>query len=1461
MDCTTLDVFTKAAFFLVVEYHDPSGIFPIVSRDLAARLPLRNLNWQSPPRPLRQIRSLHVDFVPDKPTQGILKPQLSRTDSNGPDSLDIVRSGGKSTKERRHQIPGFKTSPYLKIYILRCDDKEAYKENDRNKIKEWLKEIVVPEGKRGAEHDACEWLILHVVIPDTVAASEPRWRESARDPDELKERKGGTKWPGQSSRTVLDRLRADFNETGKSAKDRITQIRLVKGQMPADLLPTPAAATTLEESAQERENAWNDLIAKFKTLILGPFDRRVRQYEADIAEQEARRALPGFNFCTFFIHKEGLAKALESIGLVEDALAIYDELSLGLETVCREIAEGKGVSTATSFAAYTDDVKDRISGVKETQTNGHDDDLTTNDAAILFSKDYRERILRSDISVFDFMCYLYHRQKALILRLANSKSSRVELGASPGREGGEDLVLTSEVCWRASIFIHTAARALRQDISSGHTANKSSTLTSAGETDSAVCSWVWAVAGQVLEQTAAPALLDATQQDAPRPSAMPNGTLKRPDLSIGLGANSHPQRSASLPGTKHDSLEPADTLTRPKTQGERPPSRSGLNPNRPTGLPGQAELATYRAELVMMRRKMLEQLAARRRWYAGWSSAKRGGGNRDAGPDNTVQPTGLHSSTTDILTPALKTILESEVSFQARYEDLTMSAIQHYLAATQKKIAERLMGDLAALKCQQNDNAAAAAYFQRIIPQSNPESWESVEGEVLRTYCICLKDLERREDYVRVALALVTKSVAKKAQRGGWRLPVGGSLEGEEMSALWRDAIAASAGFKEEDDQPLRKFFEGVRLNQEVVHQHADGFGLSLELTHALDGKVEFDEASVRLVGVDDPTLVVLANSIGPIEVVPGKNRIELTGTVVTTGAFLVDKIVLSAQKLRFVEELRPEPAPTPLGFTGVVPPTVTILAPSKVPPFVYLYQSEHAFVAEIKRSSYVHIDKRRHLSLSLHAGQSSIASFEVRLKPTSAGLRLYLADATVKGIETASSADAKPGQINLASLEANDAAHVLIPFTVEHANRDIAVRLEILYRTEHGTFTFLHAATISNELTLDVDVNDLFQLDTLISNFTVRTMTTRPFSVLDAQLQDSPVYAVEAPPCLPLPMDVYKSQPVNLVYKITRKPVVGQEVFKRDAALALDVTYLPTDELLDHCLRGRFSEDLRTSPFSALHRLLTPLLLSRFRQSLQNSDLEMATIIGESRLPSFDAIGWEELVGTLPLETRKTLLPWLREWHTQHTTLATAGNEASAKEAAQHITISVDVPNVDVVFSASLNLLDMRPAIGPHTVMVKIGQPIHAKLRIRSTKQWSAKSIFPNVPSVRIHGDGQDQSTFVLDIAADAETWLLGGQRRHHFIWEAEEMVVDVLLIPLRLGLHALPAIEVQQPSSDVEGGSDGNDAVSVSCETHYESAGKMVRAVRDTRISRVHIAEAAAVAGVEGGSRPGTASTGQAV
>lgn len=462
--------------YISVEYHDPSGIFPLISRDLASRLPLRNLNWKSPSRPLRSIGALHVEFVPDAQTEASESDKLQRVDSYG------SRAGAPSVaKERRHQIPGLRQTPYLRIYLLRCDDKDTYKASSRQLLRDWLRDTAPPSQSssnvnKSEDHDAAEWLILHVVIPDTIAASEPRWTAaSKKEPDELVERPSSTtKWPGKSTRTVLDKIRADFTASSKSGPERIAQIRLQKKDVPPQLLPQTPVTQPYIESPQEQENAWQDLIAKFKTLILMSFDLRVSQYEDDIREKDSQRALPGWNFCTFFTLKEGLARGFESVGLVEDALAIYDELSAGLDSALRDNEPGAAQGT---FLGNLDDQKNSLQEIVGAQSGASKLEQLTSQFQEMFDqpldltkKDYRGAIVSSTISLFDFRLYIFARQRTLLLRLGAGSGNLQQARPSSTRGGPKDdnLTYAAEVCKRAALFAATNARALRNGLTEGY---------------------------------------------------------------------------------------------------------------------------------------------------------------------------------------------------------------------------------------------------------------------------------------------------------------------------------------------------------------------------------------------------------------------------------------------------------------------------------------------------------------------------------------------------------------------------------------------------------------------------------------------------------------------------------------------------------------------------------------------------------------------------------------------------------------------------------------------------------------------------------------------------------------------------------------------------------------------------------------------------------------------------------
>jgi len=95
--------------------------------------------------------------------------------------------------------------------------------------------------------------------------------------------------------------------------------------MSSQLTDRCAQFRSCDTEAEELE-MWQDIFSKIKECVLQSFDSRVLHYEEDIRKMDLQRNLPGWNYCTFFILKEGLAQSFEHMLLLEDALIQYDEL-------------------------------------------------------------------------------------------------------------------------------------------------------------------------------------------------------------------------------------------------------------------------------------------------------------------------------------------------------------------------------------------------------------------------------------------------------------------------------------------------------------------------------------------------------------------------------------------------------------------------------------------------------------------------------------------------------------------------------------------------------------------------------------------------------------------------------------------------------------------------------------------------------------------------------------------------------------------------------------------------------------------------------------------------------------------------------------------------------------------------------------------------------------------------------
>lgn len=1519
---------------VTVEYHDPSGVFPLIQADLAARLPLRNLHWKAPTRPLRSIDSLHIDLVPSKESAQITssstpgqtsRPGTSATPTRTTD--EIFRPATKE-KERRHQIPGLRQTPYLKVYLLRCDDSDTYKSTARKQIREWVKDHTPPSQSSTSStqenHDAFEWMILHVVVPDTPAASQPRWSTTSTSGEK---EKSGMKWT-RGTTTLLEKLRADFNIPSKSAPDRIAQIRVPKDRVPPHMLPSPApvSSSAVVESPQEQERAWSDVITRLKVLILLSFDLRVGQYEENIRKNEAQRSFPGWNFNTFFILKEGLARGFESVGLVEDALLGYDELSIGLDTIIRDQASGE--AQGGTLLSYTEELyqkaNDLIKHKGQTGEDGLNPQVQIHDDRPIDAqkKDYRGLILANNISVLDFRIYLFARQMSLLLRLGNSISARSDLAAklqprpnanpmqrasddsSVGMKSGgptnesEDLFSLADLCSRALNFVTFAGRLLREDLITGAKANE--TVFPDHIIDNIVRSWTFAALDQVLRETSTNSLPFTKSSKnlltgSPGKSLSFSGRSKEQKMSaIEQKSMVHPSRSSSLSTGRSGSADMP--YAQPTASGQvifengqyRDPLASSQAGAKVSNKNGLQELAGLRAQLLAIQRRLLEHVGRTLGWDIGWAAILPSLSiteemsdvnlDEDAEKEDKVTPNTTKEGHSDpvlgIVAGPLVRAVSSIEQFRQLYENLSDIIVKHYMAAGQSKSAESVLGDLAALRFEMGDFAAASAYFGRMASQSSlfaESRWNTVETTMLKMHARCLKKLNRKDEYVRTLLDLLAKSAAS---RMAFR-PSSKRVESTDASKFphdWLndDKVDTTGAFQElvnysqqlpyDVTVKMPKYFSDISVEPHVRHyEDKDGFQLRLQFRHLLEDEIEIRAAKVRLINTAQaPGKELWLENTEATQLKKGLNRMWLGCNINTIGPYMVDKIILEAKRIVFVQEpLTKTEATTPLGITTSIS-AHSLKAAKKAR--ILCFPRAEAFNARIYLSHFIHIDKPRHVEIEISSGWNEITRAEIRLKSASAGLRLRTANATVEAGDITVEDNKAPGTIVIGNMAANTMATLKIPYDMESILQDLAIKLELDYTTQKGQFQFVALSIIPVELPLDVNVHDHFKGNSLFSKFNIKTANHIPLELLNVELEGSDEFRVHAPRRSKELLHVFPKQPVAVTYKITKKSIESSEKQESrnppSGSLALSVEYRCLDEVVLDRVRKLFADAAAKSPVHRMARLLTHTFADRVQHHILPHQYERIALLEKLDLGAFEHMGWGDCLDSLPPVIRDDTKAWLQKWHEEHKTIlipqksdvdhASPATAPPSPYPPRRIIITVSVPQTHILHTVALDFSSAAMASQIPSIAT-IGQPIMTTLRISHTRRWGSPSSLISAAHLCSASDPID---FIYTIDANPENWLIAGQRRAHFTAsEDERLEWPIMLIPLKPGCILLPNVEIRAKIKPREEGKSGAkeataptakvEEQALTCETDYLSYGDSVMVVPDLRSSTVGISD----------------------
>ncbi|KAG8969021.1 hypothetical protein FRC03_004988 [Tulasnella sp. 419] len=243
--------------------------------------------------------------------------------------LDTVKD------ERSYQMASkILEKPLVNIYFVTCEDADVYKNTVRKQIKDWHATI--------SQRKNQEWMIVLISRPDVQATTNRLFQRG----------------------TIIDKIRADFNV---AKRDRCVQLAWAVGS--------------------EDPAAWTDFVSKLKDGIVSSFDTSVVAREEEVKRSESQRQMVGWNFCVFFMLKESLALAFESVNLLEDALIVYEELEALFFLVLKERRSGSWFGELGGTAPG-DDSAPLLSTIK---------------------KPYSDLILSNTITMFDFRSYLLAR--------------------------------------------------------------------------------------------------------------------------------------------------------------------------------------------------------------------------------------------------------------------------------------------------------------------------------------------------------------------------------------------------------------------------------------------------------------------------------------------------------------------------------------------------------------------------------------------------------------------------------------------------------------------------------------------------------------------------------------------------------------------------------------------------------------------------------------------------------------------------------------------------------------------------------------------------------------------------------------------------------------------------------------------------------------------------------------------
>lgn len=498
------------------------------------------------------------------------------------------------------------------------------------------------------------------------------------------------------------------------------------------------------------------------------------------------------------------------------------------------------------------------------------------------------------------------------------------------------------------------------------------------------------------------------------------------------------------------------------------------------------------------------------------------------------------------------------------------------------------------------------------------------------------------------------------------------------------------------------------------------------------------------------------------------------------------------------------------------------------------LYQRIGGLDVELIATKHTSLDKNNSLDIQLATGWNKLKSCEVRVKPATGGLRLLTTEAKIINSSAGFSKPPEAGLFVLGGVADDSSVTIRFPYTVEQDVVDVLAKVEVTYVTEAGeSFYLAKSLAIPISLVLGVNVQDVFKHNALFSRFTVSTVTSSPLRLFKNELISSDLFESSFGVAPQGPVTIFPKQPASLMYKITRTGAKAGKRVGRTMYLKLHYSLLQTE--IEDAVSTSISESLKGSPLESFTRVVLAHVLGEVAKGLQPQDLERAALLSEVTTAFLAGLPWEthfQGLGTVPGsadDAAVKLSSFLVEWQQSHAQLPLSTTSPAEPSS---LLIPVEIPSLQILHTADLRLAapSSELAADKHAVTptVCINEMIPATLHLKWTRVWDTDA------------PRRDNQEFSYEVTAPADTWLLGGRRKGHFVIPAEqgasstaetEAEIPLILIPLREGWLPYPTIDIREVAAE-EGA-----APAPACEMDWRNLGETVRVMGDRRAVTVSL------------------------